>query len=101
MSGSVSTRQLTSLVVARAMTGRNSAARVEVFARERRDGWTCFQLRWWVYSTVTYGPYVTQHRKERPHMSTKSALRADLDAEGRICNTAPKVSPYAGRAIAG
>jgi hypothetical protein len=32
---------------------------------------------------VTYGPYVTQNRKEGPHMSTKSALRADLDAEDR------------------
>src|SRR6266581_4319 len=35
------------------------------------------------HSCVTYGPYVTQHRKEGPHMSTKSALRADLDAEDR------------------
>jgi hypothetical protein len=33
-------------------------------------------------SCVTYGPYVTQNRKEGPHLSTKSALRADLDAEG-------------------
>ena len=33
------------------------------------------------HSCVTYGPYVTQNRKEGPHMSTKSALRADLDAE--------------------
>jgi hypothetical protein len=32
---------------------------------------------------VTYGPYVTQNRKEGPHMNTKSALRADLDAEDR------------------
>jgi hypothetical protein len=32
---------------------------------------------------VTYGPYVTQNRKEGPHVSTKSALRADLDAEDR------------------
>src|ERR1700686_790686 len=35
------------------------------------------------HSPVTYGPYVTQNRKEGPHMSTKSALRADLDAEDR------------------
>src|SRR6202162_5366612 len=35
------------------------------------------------HSCVTYGPYVTQNRKEGPHMSTKSALRADLDAEDR------------------
>ena len=28
------------------------------------------------HSCVTYGPYVTQNRKEGPHMSTKSALRA-------------------------
>jgi hypothetical protein len=27
--------------------------------------------------------HVTQNRKEGPHMSTKSALRADLDAEDR------------------
>src|SRR5271169_5117594 len=33
---------------------------------------------------VTYGPYVTQNRKEGPHMSTKSALRADLDAEREL-----------------
>jgi hypothetical protein len=32
---------------------------------------------------VTYGPYVIQNRKEGPHMSTKRALRADLDAEDR------------------
>jgi hypothetical protein len=32
---------------------------------------------------VTYGPYVIQNRKEGPHVSTKSALRADLDAEDR------------------
>jgi hypothetical protein len=37
------------------------------------------------HSCVTYGPYVTQSRKEGPHMGTKSALRADLDAEGRRC----------------
>src|SRR5712671_2997426 len=35
------------------------------------------------HSCVTYGPYVTQSRKEGPHMSTKSASRADLDAEDR------------------
>jgi hypothetical protein len=35
------------------------------------------------HSSVTYGPYVTQNRKEGPHMSTKSTLRADLDAEDR------------------
>src|ERR1700687_3858097 len=35
------------------------------------------------HSCVTYGPYVTQNRKEGPHMSTKIALRADLDAEDR------------------
>src|SRR5712671_1278721 len=35
------------------------------------------------HSCVTYGPYVTQNRKEGPHTSTKSALRADLDAEDR------------------
>jgi hypothetical protein len=35
------------------------------------------------HSCVTYGPYVSQNRKEGPHMSTKSALRADLDAEDR------------------
>ena len=32
---------------------------------------------------VTYGPYVTQNRKEGPYMSRKRALRADLDAEDR------------------
>jgi hypothetical protein len=32
---------------------------------------------------VTYGPYVTQNRKEGRYMSTKSTLRADLDAEDR------------------
>src|ERR1700674_5186644 len=40
-------------------------------------------LRSATHSCVTYGPYVTQNRKEGPHMSTKSALRADLDAEDR------------------
>src|SRR6202795_3120862 len=35
------------------------------------------------HSCVTYGPYVTQNRKEGPHMSHSGALRADLDAEDR------------------
>jgi hypothetical protein len=43
---------------------------------------------------VSYGPYVTQNRKEGPHMSTKSALRADLDAEDRKTkNQVPAVPP--------
>src|ERR1700726_89157 len=40
-------------------------------------------LQFATHSCVTYGPYVTQNRKQGPHMSTKSALRADLDAEDR------------------
>src|ERR1700686_4349741 len=52
------------------------------------------------HSCVTYGPYVTQNRKEGPHMSTKSALRADLDAEDRktlaedASRAADEIKPY-------
>jgi hypothetical protein len=51
-------------------------------------GWPLPDGRWWRRQgrrrlRVTYGPYVTQNRKEGPQVSTKSALRADVDAEDR------------------
>src|ERR1700674_1641817 len=40
-------------------------------------------LQFATHSCVTYGPYVTQNRKEGPHMSTKRALPTALDAQDR------------------
>src|ERR1700686_5514346 len=63
-----------------------------VLLKQRAHGGVrCFQPRWWVHSNVTYGPYVTQNRKEGPHMSTKSALRADMKYGSTRANSAPAV----------
>src|ERR1700693_988920 len=68
--------------------GRCACERDEMMPRKIEAGGSLPDGRWSRRQgrrrlRVTYGPYVTQNRKEGPHMSTKSALRADLDAEDR------------------